>query len=90
MAKCKPRVQLFVYYSETQLDIAFTIQKQCKTQCKTPRTLHVMDGLAFGFHQLDETMTLREFRQVFHGLLMGTAAVPRRLRKQPCKRGMPT
>jgi N-ethylmaleimide reductase len=30
-----------------------------------------MDGLAFGFHQLDETMTLRDFRQVFHGLLMG-------------------
>lgn len=33
--------------------------------------LHVMDGLAFGFHELGEPMTLREFRQVFHGLLMG-------------------
>ncbi len=33
--------------------------------------LHVMDGLAFGFHQLGEPVTLREFRQVFHGPLMG-------------------
>lgn len=33
--------------------------------------LHVMDGLAFGFHQLGEPMTLREFRQVFRGPLMG-------------------
>ncbi len=27
--------------------------------------LHVMDGLAFGFHELGEPMTLAEFRQVF-------------------------
>jgi N-ethylmaleimide reductase len=33
--------------------------------------LHVMDGLAFGFHQLGEPMTLRDFRQVFRGPLMG-------------------
>ena len=33
--------------------------------------LHVMDGLAFGFHQLGEPMTLAEFRQVFSGPLMG-------------------
>jgi N-ethylmaleimide reductase len=33
--------------------------------------LHVMDGLAFGFHELGEPMTLSEFRQVFHGPLMG-------------------
>lgn len=33
--------------------------------------LHVMDGLAFGFHNLGEPMTLAEFRQVFHGPLMG-------------------
>ena len=33
--------------------------------------LHVMDGLAFGFHQLGEPMTLAEFRKVFHGPLMG-------------------
>ena len=33
--------------------------------------LHVMDGLAFGFHELGEPMTLEEFRQVFHGMLIG-------------------
>lgn len=32
--------------------------------------LHVIDGLAFGFHQLGEPMTLAEFRRVFHGPLM--------------------
>lgn len=33
--------------------------------------LHVMDGLAFGFHELGEPMTLSEFRAVFDGPLMG-------------------
>ena len=33
--------------------------------------LHVMDGLAFGFHELGDPMTLAEFRQAFSGPLMG-------------------
>lgn len=33
--------------------------------------LHVMDGLAFGFHELGEPMTLGEFRKVFSGPLIG-------------------
>jgi len=33
--------------------------------------LHVVDGLAFGFHELGSPMTLADFRQVFHGPLMG-------------------
>lgn len=33
--------------------------------------LHVMDGLAFGFHELGEPMTLSDFRQVFQGALIG-------------------
>lgn len=33
--------------------------------------LHVMDGLGFGFHELGEPMTLREFRSVYNGPLMG-------------------
>lgn len=33
--------------------------------------LHVMDGLAFGFHEHGEPMKLAEFRKVFHGPLMG-------------------
>ena len=34
--------------------------------------LHVVDGLAFGFHQLGQPMTLLEFRAVFSGPLMGS------------------
>ncbi|MEM1296427.1 MAG: alkene reductase [Verrucomicrobiota bacterium] len=33
--------------------------------------LHVMDGLAFGFHELGEPMTLEEFRAVFSGPIIG-------------------
>ena len=33
--------------------------------------LHIMDGLAFGFHKLGEPMMLAEFRRVFSGPLMG-------------------
>lgn len=33
--------------------------------------LHLVDGLAFGFHKLGEPMTLSEFRCVFPGPLMG-------------------
>ena len=33
--------------------------------------LHVMDGLAFGFHELGEPMTLAEFRPMFQGTIMG-------------------
>lgn len=33
--------------------------------------LHIMDGLGFGFHNLGEPMTLAEFRQLFHGPLIG-------------------
>ncbi|MEK6248474.1 MAG: alkene reductase, partial [Planctomycetales bacterium] len=33
--------------------------------------LHVMDGLAFGFHELGDPMTLRQFRNAFQGPLMG-------------------
>jgi N-ethylmaleimide reductase len=32
--------------------------------------LHVVDGLAFGFHELGEPMKLSEFRQVFSGPIM--------------------
>jgi len=33
--------------------------------------VHVMDGLAFGFHKLGEPLTLADFRAVFHGPLIG-------------------
>jgi N-ethylmaleimide reductase len=39
--------------------------------------LHVVDGLAFGFHKLGEPMTLAEFRKVFHGPLIGNCGYTR-------------
>ncbi|WP_144868349.1 alkene reductase, partial [Hyella patelloides] len=33
--------------------------------------LHLLDGLAFGFHELGEPMTLAEFREVFDRALIG-------------------
>lgn len=33
--------------------------------------LHIVDGLKFGFHELGDPMSLREFRSVYHGTLMG-------------------
>jgi len=39
--------------------------------------LHVMDGLAFGFHQLGQPLTLADFRGVFRGPLMGNCGYTR-------------
>ncbi len=33
--------------------------------------LHIMDGLAFGFHEKGTPMTLAEFRAIFQGVIMG-------------------
>jgi N-ethylmaleimide reductase len=33
--------------------------------------LHIMDGLAFGFHKKGEPMTLAEFRPVYQGIIIG-------------------
>ncbi len=33
--------------------------------------LHIMDGLAFGFHEKGEPMTLAEFRPLFQGVIIG-------------------
>lgn len=33
--------------------------------------LHLLDGLAFGFHEKGDPMTLAEFRSVYKGILMG-------------------
>ena len=39
--------------------------------------LHVMDGLAFGFHELGEPLTLADFRRVFTGPLVGNCGYER-------------
>lgn len=33
--------------------------------------VHIMDGLAFGFHEKGEPMTLQEFREHYDGIIMG-------------------
>jgi N-ethylmaleimide reductase len=39
--------------------------------------LHLLDGLAFGFHELGEQMTLSEFRKIYTGTLMGNCGYNR-------------
>ncbi|MDJ0636919.1 MAG: alkene reductase [Xenococcaceae cyanobacterium MO_188.B29] len=39
--------------------------------------LHLLDGLAFGFHEQGEPMTLSEFRKVYDGVLMGNCGYDR-------------
>jgi N-ethylmaleimide reductase len=39
--------------------------------------VHIMDGLAFGFHQQGEPMTLGEFRSRFDGVLIGNCGYTR-------------
>ena len=39
--------------------------------------LHVLDGLAFGFHELGEPMTLKELRKIYNGTLMGNCGYNR-------------
>ena len=39
--------------------------------------LHVMDGLAFGFHEKGDPMTLAEFKEVFRGVIMGNCGYTR-------------
>jgi N-ethylmaleimide reductase len=49
--------------------------------------LHVMDGLAFGFHSLGEPMTLAEFREVFHGPLIGNCGYTQETAEQAIAQG---
>lgn len=39
--------------------------------------LHVLDGLAFGFHELGEPMTIEEIRKIYNGVLMGNCGYDR-------------
>lgn len=44
--------------------------------------LHVLDGLAFGFHELGAPMTLAEIRKVFSGPLIGNCGYARETAEQ--------
>jgi N-ethylmaleimide reductase len=49
--------------------------------------LHLLDGLAFGFHQLGEAMTLDEFRQVFKSRLIGNCGYTQETAEEAIKKG---
>ena len=49
--------------------------------------LHVLDGLAFGFHELGEPMTLEEFRRVFNGPLMANCGYDQTDAERAIERG---
>lgn len=49
--------------------------------------LHVMDGLAFGFHNLGEPMTLAEFRRVYRGPLMGNCGYTQEMAEKAVAEG---
>ena len=39
--------------------------------------LHLLDGLGFGFHELGEPMTLKDFRKIYDGILIGNCGYDR-------------
>lgn len=49
--------------------------------------LHVMDGLAYGFHEHGEPMVLDEFRQVFDGALIGNCGYTQETAEQAVEQG---
>lgn len=44
--------------------------------------LHILDGLAFGFHGKGEPMTLQEFRPLFHGTIIGNCGYTKELAEE--------
>ena len=49
--------------------------------------LHLLDGLGFGFHELGEPMTLKDFREVFDGTLMGNCGYTKESAEDSIKSG---
>lgn len=50
--------------------------------------LHLMDGLAFGFHGLGEPMTLAEFREYYRGAIVGNCGYTREDAEQRLAEGL--
>ncbi|MFT5426286.1 MAG: N-ethylmaleimide reductase [Gammaproteobacteria bacterium] len=49
--------------------------------------LHIMDGLAFGFHEKGEPMTLAEFRAVYHGVIVANCGYTQESAEQTIAEG---
>ncbi|MBU0481774.1 MAG: alkene reductase [Proteobacteria bacterium] len=50
--------------------------------------LHIMDGLAFGFHGKGEPMTLDEFRPLFKGKIIGNCGYTKEMAEERLKKGV--
>lgn len=49
--------------------------------------LHIMDGLAFGFHEKGEPMTLAEFRPIYQGVILGNCGYTKEMAEQRIAEG---
>jgi N-ethylmaleimide reductase len=49
--------------------------------------LHIMDGLAFGFHEKGEPMTLADFRPIFQGVILGNCGYTPEMAEQRIAEG---
>jgi len=49
--------------------------------------VHLMDGLAFGFHEQGEPMTLAEFRAEYNGIIMGNCGYTREMAEERLEAG---
>jgi N-ethylmaleimide reductase len=49
--------------------------------------LHLLNGLAFGFHELGEPMQLTDFRKVFRGPLMGNCGYKQETAEEAIENG---
>jgi N-ethylmaleimide reductase len=50
--------------------------------------LHIMDGLAFGFHEKGEPMTLAEFRPIFKGCIIGNCGYTKETAEERLEEGV--
>ncbi|MBW2519884.1 MAG: alkene reductase [Deltaproteobacteria bacterium] len=49
--------------------------------------LHIMDGLAFGFHEKGEPMSLEEFRPIFKGAIIGNCGYTKEMAEERIAEG---
>ncbi len=49
--------------------------------------LHIMDGLAFGFHEKGDPMTLSDFRKIYKGVIMGNCGYTKESAQDRVARG---
>ncbi len=49
--------------------------------------LHIMDGLAFGFHEKGEPMSLKEFRPIFKGAIIGNCGYTKEMAEERIAEG---